>query len=190
MPGREFVEASGGPSSGAVGTGPLGGSGWPWVGDWGWGQGGWKRARIGSRRHAPGPADPECDSVVNRCGWARAVASGGGAGLVAAIEEVGWREDLDHPHPAAVAEGTATDVDAGEAQHHGLDRFAGRLGGRRRLAEQAPAAFEFGLACAVGKEAGVMDAHEAVGHDVQQEAADELVGLEVHDLGAVVMRAI
>ena len=43
---------------------------------------------------------------------------------------------------------------------------------------------------AVGEEAVVADAMEAVGQGVQQEAADELVGVERHDLGLAVMAIV
>src|SRR6476659_2746137 len=61
---------------------------------------------------------------------------------------------------------------------------------RRRLAivwrcpltiEKFAAKGEFGSAMAVGHEAEVADAMEAIGQRVKKEAADELVGLERHD---------
>ena len=47
---------------------------------------------------------------------------------------------------------------------------------------------ELGGAAGVGQEAEVTDAAEAVGQDMQQEAADELAGVERHHLGLVVLR--
>ena len=48
----------------------------------------------------------------------------------------------------------------------------------------------FARAMAVGEKAEVADAVEAVGQGVQQEAADELVGVERHDLGLAVMAIV
>jgi hypothetical protein len=42
----------------------------------------------------------------------------------------------------------------------------------------------------IGHEAEVTNAMEAVGQGVQQEAADELVGGELHDFGRVVVAVI
>jgi len=63
-------------------------------------------------------------------------------------------------------------------------------GPRRGRGEQAPAEVELGGAMAIGEEAVVADAMEAVGEGMQQEAADELVDLQGHDLGLVVMAII
>ena len=61
--------------------------------------------------------------------------------------------------------------------------FAGRLvGGGRREGEQLAGALEVGLAGAAGEQAIVADAVEPAWQAVQQEAADELVGAEGHDL--------
>ena len=49
--------------------------------------------------------------------------------------------------------------------------------------EKLAAKGEFGGALAVGHEAEVADAMEAVGQGVKKEAADELVGGKVHELG-------
>jgi hypothetical protein len=46
---------------------------------------------------------------------------------------------------------------------------------------------ELGGAMAVGHEAEVADAVEAVGQRMKKEAADELVGLELHDLCCAVL---
>ncbi len=66
---------------------------------------------------------------------------------------------------------------------------------RRRHAQQFAGLGEIGGAVAVGEHAVMADAVEAVGHDVQQEAADELSSAERHHLhplfsfGAVVLIA-
>jgi hypothetical protein len=49
---------------------------------------------------------------------------------------------------------------------------------------------ELGGAMAVGHEAEVADAVEAVGQRMKKEAADELVGLELHDLCCAVLAVI
>ena len=56
--------------------------------------------------------------------------------------------------------------------------------------EQPAAERELGGAMAVGEEAEVADAMEAVRQDVQQEAADELVGVERHHLGLAVVAIV
>lgn len=70
---------------------------------------------------------------------------------------------------------------------------------RRRLAivwrcpltiEKFAAEGEFGSAMAVGHEAEVADAMEAIGQRVKKEAADELVGLELHDLCRAVLAVV
>src|SRR5215831_20178989 len=61
---------------------------------------------------------------------------------------------------------------------------------RRRRVEKAAAERELGGAMAVGEEAIVADAMEAVRQRVQQEPADELVCREGHDLRAAVVAII
>ena len=90
------------------------------------------------------------------------------------------REGLDDDHVPAAA----------RAWRVGIGRFDGRLiDGRRCDREQLAGAFETGLASASGEEAIVADAVEATRQAVQQEAADELVGAERHDLLPVWGRA-
>jgi len=89
-------------------------------------------------------------------------------------------EGLDDDHVPAAA----------RAWRVGIGRFDGRLiDGRRCDREQLAGAFETGLASASGEEAIVADAVEATRQAVQQEAADELVGAERHDLLPVWGRA-
>ena len=67
-----------------------------------------------------------------------------------------------------------------------VERFVRRVViGRRRDGEQFAGACEAGLAGGAGEQAVVADAVEAARQDVEQEAADELVGRERHDLLAV-----
>ncbi len=61
---------------------------------------------------------------------------------------------------------------------------AGRLGwiGACRCAEQNAAAFERSTSSAVGEESEVADANQAAGQNVKQEAAQELMSGNSHDL--------
>jgi hypothetical protein len=70
---------------------------------------------------------------------------------------------------------------------------------RRRLAivwgcplaiEKFAAKGELGSAMAVGHEAEVVDAVETVGRRMKQEATNELVGLELHDLCRAVLAIV
>ena len=89
------------------------------------------------------------------------------AGQIAAVD------DLDDDHGPAAA----------GAWRARIGGFAGRLvGGGRREGEQLAGALEVGLAGAAGEQAIVADAVEPAWQAVQQEAADELVGAEGHDL--------
>lgn len=81
------------------------------------------------------------------------------------------RQDTEHDHDATTAR-------AGRAGIAGL--FGGRF--RRWRVEQPTTEGEFGGALAVGEEAVVADAVEAVRQGVQQEAPDELVGSKRDDL--------
>src|SRR5271165_7021894 len=62
--------------------------------------------------------------------------------------------------------------------------------GWRRCGQQIAAERELLAAMAVGKEADVADAMEAVRHGVLQESADEFVGGERHDLGLAVLSIV
>ena len=66
----------------------------------------------------------------------------------------------------------------------------GGNGARRRRGEQTSADVELGDAMAIGEKAVVADAVKAFGQSMQQEAADELVGRQGHDLGLVVMAIV
>jgi hypothetical protein len=100
------------------------------------------------------------------------------------------REDLGEPEASLLAHGTAGDVDPGEAQHEGLHGFGGTADRCGRMSEELAAARELGLARAVGQETEVADADEAVGHDMEQEAADELLGAERHHLDAIAVGVV
>ena len=82
-------------------------------------------------------------------------------------------EGLDDDHVPAAA----------GARRTGVGRLVRRVVvGRRRDGEQLAGEREAGLAGGAGEQAVVADAVEAARQDVEQEAADELVGGERHDL--------
>ena len=70
----------------------------------------------------------------------------------------------------------------------GLLRFGQQCAADRGgCVEMAPAEREGLVAVAVGEQSEVANLHEACGQDVEQEAADELDGIEGHDRTAVVV---
>ena len=92
-------------------------------------------------------------------------------------------------HPALAANRTAGEVDAGEPLHQHLDRFRPDLLGWG-LAEECPASRHGASPCAIGQQAEVANAHEAVRHHVQQKASQEFVDVERHDLPAVMVGVV
>ena len=87
----------------------------------------------------------------------------------------------DDRHASFAARGTLLDVDPDQLEEFfttGLRRGLFRLG----RFEQASAARDLLLSISIGKESVVPDPHEALGQNVEQEAADELEDVEVHDL--------
>jgi hypothetical protein len=88
-----------------------------------------------------------------------------------------------------LADRAALEVEPGEAQHEGLGRLRGR-GGRRRLGQEGAALGELDRAVAVGQQAEVADADEAVGDDMEQEAAKELGDVELNNLHAVAIGVV
>jgi hypothetical protein len=68
-----------------------------------------------------------------------------------------------------------------------LDIVWWRLSG---IGEKGAAEGELGGAVVIGHEAEVTDAMEAVGQRMKQKAANELAGLELHDLGAAVVAIV
>ena len=58
------------------------------------------------------------------------------------------------------------------------------------MIEKGEAKSELGGTVAVGHEAEVADAMEAIGQRVKQEAADKLVGFELHDLCRAVLAVV
>jgi hypothetical protein len=72
---------------------------------------------------------------------------------------------LDAAHAALPANRAALEVDPGETQHPCVDRRRLHGAGRGSVGEQLAAALELSPADAVGEEAEVADADEALGHD-------------------------
>jgi len=89
-----------------------------------------------------------------------------------------------------MADGASRNVEPGEPQHQRVHRFIWAGSGGRGLVQQLAAARELRAAGAVGEEAEVADAHEAVGDDMEQEAADELRRLQLHHLDAVAVGVV
>ena len=101
------------------------------------------------------------------------------------------RQPVDATHRSRAADRAAEDVDARQLQ----DAFGRRRRDRRFLrwrgdVQQCPAAREPDGAMAVGEQAVVPDAHEAAGHDVEQEAAEKLRGVETHLLDDAARRIV
>src|SRR5215218_9383227 len=114
-------------------------------------------------RGVAGPGRAGSRSVPS--GWGRPVRRC--AGLAPA------RERLDNDHAPAAARAWRTRV----------DRFLRRVVvGRQRDGQQVAGEREARLARGPGEQAVVADAVEAARQDVEQEAADELVGGKGHDL--------
>jgi hypothetical protein len=80
--------------------------------------------------------------------------------------------------------------------HWGQDRFSADLFGEQGAdvrgggVEMDPAQGEGLTAVAVGEHSEVSDLHEACGQGVEQEAADELDRVELHDAAAVVVSGV
>ena len=99
------------------------------------------------------------------------------------------REDSDESERALLTEGTALDVDPGDAQHEVAHRLRGP--GRQRSWRQERTALSEGRAASpIGEHAEVADADEAVWHDMEEEATEEFVAIEVHDLDAVAVGVV
>src|SRR3989449_4489565 len=99
-------------------------------------------------------------------------------------------EDFGDVQPALLAHRTAFDVDSGEPAHEGGHGFDRRRGRRWGLGQPGSAARELGAARAVGQEAEVPDADEAVRDDVEKKATDEFLSRERHDLHAVAVGVV
>lgn len=84
-------------------------------------------------------------------------------------------------HLTSPANRAFRDIVAGETLDHGLGGFFGP-DLRFRLLEQHSTARELGLAMPIGKQAVVANTHEAGWQNMQQEAANELGGIELHHL--------
>lgn len=98
------------------------------------------------------------------------------------------RQQLGAESPLA-AGWAAQDVDASQAQHDLRGCLAAcrwRLG----LTEKLSAARRTLGAVPVGEDAEVPDAAEAIGEHAQQEAADELAGVQTHELAAAALGVV
>ena len=93
------------------------------------------------------------------------------------------REDAHH----AAAFGAGGTVDAGP---RGRGVGCRGLAAVHLLGQSGSAEREVGGAAGVGEEAEVPDAMEAVRERVQEKAADELVGCELHDLDGAVLAIV
>ena len=99
------------------------------------------------------------------------------------------REDESSPQRAAPALPAHGDVDSGQAQHHRLGRFRfTRLG--VGLCEQGSAQRELSSAPAIAEQSVVTQPGEAAREHVQEEASDELAGVEAHHLALVAVGVV
>ena len=94
------------------------------------------------------------------------------------------REGEDAPQRSAPALAAHGDVDTGQAQHHRLGRFRlTRFG--FGLSEQRSAQGELSSPTTIGEHSVVTQPGEAAREHMQEEAADELAGVERHHLDLV-----
>jgi hypothetical protein len=101
-----------------------------------------------------------------------------------------WLEGRNDAHVTAPADGTESEVRAGEALHH-VDAGLGRLRlGRLWCVEERTRLGEALLADAIGEQTIVADAHEVSRDNVEEEAADELRRLKRELTPAVLATAI
>src|SRR5437867_10111531 len=89
-----------------------------------------------------------------------------------------------------MAHGAEIDVDPVQAQDHLANGFGGRLGRVGILPEQLTTTTELFAPCAVCEDTEMTDADEPGGDDVEQEAPDELLGIECHHLDGIAMGAV
>src|SRR5271170_6716376 len=147
--------------------------------------------------------------VVARCGRTASTASAmiETLGMMIVVQGTNWLTmcrigTVGSRAGAAAAVSKALD-DAHDAPAIGTGRnlgpgMEGRIQGRRLgivwrfppMIEKGAAKGELGGAMAVGHEAKMADTMEAVGQRVKQEAADELVWLELHDFCRAVLAVV
>ena len=89
-----------------------------------------------------------------------------------------------------MAHGAEIDVDPVQTEDHVANGFGAPLGWGGRLPEELTTATKLFPPCAVCEDAEVTDADESVGHDVEQEPPDELLGIECHHLAGVAVGAV
>ena len=132
------------------------------------------------RRWAFGAPGDGVDSTIIGCGasswWSSRHHSPHGGELGCEDESAPQR-----PTPTGPTHG---DVDPGQTQHHRLGRFRlARFG--VGLSQQRSAQGELASAPSIGEHAVVAQAGEAAREHVQEEASDELPGVEAHHLALV-----
>ena len=81
------------------------------------------------------------------------------------------------------------DVDSGQAPHHRLGRFRFTRFGFG-LSEQRSAQGELSSPCPIGEHSGVAQPGEAAREYMQEESADELAGIEAHQLDLVAVGVV
>src|SRR5712691_5211323 len=98
-------------------------------------------------------------------------------------------QDLEPTQGAVRADRAVLDVDPREPEQEPPHRLR-RQSRRGRLRQERPALGERRRAPAIGEQPEIADADEAAGDDVEQEAAKELFGLELHDLHAITVGVV
>ena len=144
------------------------------------------RAKPGAAR-PPGVAD---DSALWRSRWRHVSGSRRIPHLRRVRSQMSRRQEIDAAHATSLTERTESEIDSGQPQHPLRDRLGRSLGGWRRLVEEGTAARQARPTVAVGEQAEVPDTDEAAGEDVQEEAAEELIGFEGHDLDGVAVGVV
>ena len=102
--------------------------------------------------------------------------------------ERGWEDEnpTQRPPPALTAYGN---IDPGQAQHHRLRGFwLTRFGGG--LSEQGSTQGEFSSASPIAEQSVVARPGESAREHVQEETADELLGVEAHHLALVAVGVV
>ena len=88
----------------------------------------------------------------------------------------GRRKGSDWAEPSFTTVRAAIDIGSEHPREEGLDSFGFGRRWRRRI-ERGPAGGQVLGAVAIGEEAVVPDAHEAVGEDMEEKATDGFLGV-------------
>lgn len=94
------------------------------------------------------------------------------------LRKAGPRAGADQDEAALVAGGAAAEVFAGQTQAPLEGSLVCRRSREWRESEVCSTAVEVVLLMAIGERSAVADTDETVGQDVEEESADELVGME------------